>query len=273
MSGRKPIRPVAMVAARVAAQVAAMLTALLIGATTGAAGLSCGAEASPSAADSRAPGAGDGADAGADADGDANADTGAVARDAAATAPDDAPLVVFLGDSLTAGYGLAEDQGFPAVIERTLRDEGRPIRIVNAGKSGDTSAGGLGQLAWLLQRAPDVLVVALGGNDGLRGLPPARTRENLTQIVTTAREQGVEVLLLGLRMPPNYGPDYTEEFERLYAEVAEALDVPLVPFMLEGVAGDPELNLPDGIHPTAEGQRIVAANVLPALRELLEARP
>ena len=186
---------------------------------------------------------------------------------------DGGPLVVFLGDSLTAGYGLAPDRAFPAVIERLLRDEGLPVRVVNAGVSGDTSAGGRARLPWLLKQRPDVLVVALGGNDGLRGLPPSSTRENLERIVENAQAEGVSVLLLGLRMPPNFGPDFTAEFERLYGEVADEHDVPLVPFMLEGVAGDPELNQGDGIHPTAEGQRRVAENVLPALRELLEARP
>ncbi|HZL99659.1 MAG TPA: GDSL-type esterase/lipase family protein, partial [Planctomycetota bacterium] len=178
-----------------------------------------------------------------------------------------------LGDSLTAGYGLAPERAYPAVLGRLLRDEGRPIRVVNAGVSGDTSAGGLTRLPWLLEQQPDALVVALGGNDGLRGLSPAGTRENLERIVETAKAQGVPVLLLGLRMPPNFGPDYTEEFEGLYARVAEELDVPLVPFMLEGVAGDPGLNQGDGIHPNAEGQARVAAHVLPSLRELLEARP
>jgi acyl-CoA thioesterase-1 len=189
----------------------------------------------------------------------------------ASAAGETGPLVVFLGDSLTAGYGLPEDSAFPEVIGRTLRAEGQPIRVVNAGTSGDTSAGGLSRLPWLLKQQPDVLVVGLGGNDGLRGLPPASTRDNLERIVEAAQAQGALVLLLGLRMPPNYGPDYTAEFERLYADVADELDVPLVPFMLEGVAGDPGLNQGDGIHPTAKGQEIVAGNVLPALRPLLEA--
>jgi acyl-CoA thioesterase-1 len=189
---------------------------------------------------------------------------------AADPADTDAPLVVFLGDSLTAGYGLPGDSAYPAVIARTLRDEGRPIRIVNAGSSGDTSAGGLSRLPWLLKQKPDVLVVALGGNDGLRGVPPATTRENLARIIQAAQAEGAEVLLLGLKMPPNYGPDFTEPFQRLYPELADELHVALVPFMLEGVAGHPELNQGDGIHPTGEGQRIVAENVLPALRALVE---
>ena len=118
-----------------------------------------------------------------------------------------------------------------------------------------------------------MLVVALGGNDGLRGLPTESIRKNLKAIVEAAREQGAQVLLLGLKMPPNYGPEYTESFERIYPDVADELDVPLVPFMLAGVAGDPELNQGDGIHPTADGQALVAGNVLPALRELLGKSP
>jgi len=189
---------------------------------------------------------------------------------AADPADKDAPLVVFLGDSLTAGYGLPGDSAYPAVIARTLRDEGRPIRIVNAGSSGDTSAGGLSRLPWLLKQKPDILVVALGGNDGLRGVPPATTRENLARIIQAAQAEGAAILLLGLKMPPNYGPDFTEAFQRLYPELADELHVALVPFMLEGVAGHPDLNQGDGIHPTSEGQRIIAENVLPALRALVE---
>ena len=182
----------------------------------------------------------------------------------------DAPLVVFLGDSLTAGNGLPGDSAYPAVVARTLRDEGRPIRIVNAGSSGDTSAGGLSRLPWLLKQKPDVLVVALGGNDGLRGVPPATTRENLGRIIRVAQAEGAAVLLLGLRMPPNYGPEFTEAFQRLYPELADELDVAFVPYMLEGVGGRPEMNQGDGIHPTGEGQRIIAENVLPALRALVD---
>jgi acyl-CoA thioesterase-1 len=180
------------------------------------------------------------------------------------------PLVVCLGDSLTAGYGLAADQAWPALVESTLRAEGRRLRVLNAGVSGDTTAGGLSRLRWLLKQDPDLLVVALGGNDGLRGLPVESTRANLAGIIDGAREAGVEVLLLGMRMPPNLGPDYTRDFERVYTELADELDVRLVPFLLEGVAGRADLNQPDGIHPTAEGQRILAKNVLPALRELLD---
>lgn len=186
-------------------------------------------------------------------------------------ASDDAPLVVFLGDSLTAGYGLDELQAFPALVGETLTAEGLPIRVVNAGVSGDTTAGGLTRLSWVLRQKPDVLVVGLGGNDGLRGLDLEMSEGNLRQIIEKGREAGAKVLLLGMLIPPNYGPDYTQQFAAVYQELAAELGVALVPFLLEGVGGVPELNQADGIHPTAEGQRLVAGNVVPYLRSLLGA--
>lgn len=181
------------------------------------------------------------------------------------------PLVVFLGDSLTAGLGLGESQAFPARVAAQLAAEGTPIRVVNAGVSGDTSAGGLRRLDWLLRQQPDVLVVALGANDGLRGQDPEAMMANLRAIVTQARAAGARVLLTGMLMPPNYGADYVEGFSDVYPALARELDVALVPFLLDGVAGDPALNQADGIHPTAEGQARLAENVLPYLRPLLDA--
>ena len=179
------------------------------------------------------------------------------------------PLVVFLGDSLTAGLGLAEEEAFPARVAARAAAAGRPIRVVNAGVSGDTSAGGLARLDWLLRQRPDLLVVELGANDGLRGLPVEMTAANLRAIVTRAREAGVRVLLVGIQVPPNYGPDYARRFAAIFPELAGELEVPLLPFLLEGVAGVPELNLPDGIHPTAEGHERLAENVMPHLDALL----
>jgi acyl-CoA thioesterase-1 len=189
---------------------------------------------------------------------------------APATVPDDGPLVVFLGDSLTAGFGLAEDEAFPSVVARRLLDDGVNIRVVNAGVSGDTTAGGLRRIGWVLRQEPAIVVVGLGGNDALRGQPLEETEANLRQIVATARGAGAALLLLGMRIPTNYGPDYAEGFADLYPRIADDLDVPLVPFLLEGVGGIPALNLPDGIHPNADGHRKVAANVIPALRRLVE---
>jgi acyl-CoA thioesterase-1 len=181
------------------------------------------------------------------------------------------PLVVFLGDSLTAGLGLPEDQAYPAVLDRRLDAEGTPVRVLNAGVSGDTTAGGLARLDWLLKQKPDVLVVGLGGNDGLRGLDLDATEKNLRAIVRRAKDSGARVLLLGMRIPPNYGPEYTERFEEMYPKIAKDLDVLLVPFLLEGVGGMADLNQADGIHPTAKGQEMVAATVAPYLKEIIEA--
>jgi acyl-CoA thioesterase-1 len=182
--------------------------------------------------------------------------------------------IVFLGDSLTAGLGLDENEAYPAVIERELRKEGLSFEVINAGVSGDTSAGGLSRLDWLLGQRPDVVVIALGANDGLRALPVEETEKNLREIVRRSREAGAQVLLLGMRIPPNYGPDYAGRFEAMYPRIAADLGVPLVPFLLENVGGVQSLNQEDGIHPTAEGQEILAGNVLPYLEKTLsEARP
>jgi acyl-CoA thioesterase-1 len=185
------------------------------------------------------------------------------------TATHRCPLVVFLGDSLTAGYGLGEDQAYPALVQGALEERNIRIRIVNAGVSGDTTAGGVSRLDWLLRQEPDVVVVGLGANDGLRGLPLEMSERNLREIVTRSLGAGAGVLLVGMKLPPNYGPEYTSGFEAIYPKLAEELDVPLMPFLLEGVAADPNLNLPDGIHPNAQGQRRIARNVLLHLEPLL----
>jgi acyl-CoA thioesterase I len=179
------------------------------------------------------------------------------------------PLVVFLGDSLTAGLGVAEEQAFPALVRERLVEEGVPVRVVNAGVSGDTSAGGVRRLEWVLRQKPDVVVVGLGANDGLRGVSLASTEANLEDIVRRGKEGGARVVLLGMKIPPNYGPEYGAGFEAIYPRVARKLEVPLVPFLLEGVGGEADLNLGDGIHPNAEGHRRVAENVLPLVREAL----
>ena len=178
--------------------------------------------------------------------------------------------IVALGDSLTAGYDLPAKDSFPAQLERALKARGVAVEVANAGVSGDTSAGGLARLDWLLSLHPDILVVALGANDGLRGQPVASIEANLREIVRRARAAGSRVVLAGMKMPPNYGPDYTREFQALYERLARELQLPFVPFLLEGVAADPKLNQADGIHPTAEGQRIVARLVADALQPLLQ---
>jgi acyl-CoA thioesterase-1 len=190
---------------------------------------------------------------------------------AAARPAAEGPVVVFLGDSLTAGYGLGEEMAFPALVGQHLSAEGVDVRIVNAGVSGDTTAGGLARLDWLLGLEPVLVVVGLGANDGLRGLDLTATERNLAQIVRRCGAAGAAVLLLGMRMPPNYGP-YGVEFAAIYPRLANEIAVDLVPFLLEGVGGDPALNLRDGIHPNEEGQRRLAATVLPAVRTLLARR-
>ena len=179
------------------------------------------------------------------------------------------PLIVALGDSLTAGLGVGVDEAYPALLEARLRREGFHYRVVNAGVSGDTSAGGVRRIDWVLRLSPAIVIVALGANDGLRGQPPEALRDNLTRIVERARGGGAQVLLAGMRVPPNYGDQYARAFTAVFPTVAEATGVPLAPFLLEGVAGDARLNQPDGIHPNAEGQRRIADRLWPYLKPLL----
>jgi len=187
------------------------------------------------------------------------------------TVPADAPLVLFLGDSLSAGLHLEERASFPHVLQRALVAEGRPFRLVNAGVSGDTTAGGLARLDWLLKQAPDVLVIELGGNDGLRGQPVAAVEERMRALVTRGQAAGARVLLLGVQLPPSLGREYVAEFEALYPRLAAELGCAFVPHFLAGVGGVAGMMLDDGLHPTPEGHARIAATVAPALRALLEA--
>ena len=182
-----------------------------------------------------------------------------------ATQPVDSVRVVFLGDSLSAGYGLAEADAFPAVVQALLRDAGTSIEVVNAGVSGDTSAGGLARVDWVLGQKVDVLVVELGGNDALRGQPLENTESNLRQIVRRGRESGALVLLLGMDIPTNYGPDYGTAFAEMYVRMAGEEGVTLVPGFVREVGADPALLQPDGLHPTAEGHRRLADTLVPFL--------
>jgi acyl-CoA thioesterase-1 len=179
------------------------------------------------------------------------------------------PRIVVLGDSLTAGLGLRPGEAYPAILEQQLQDRGHGFDVVNAGVSGDTSAGGLRRLDWALEGDVRILVVALGANDGLRGVPVEEMKRNLGRIIEGARRRGVAVLLAGMEAPPNYGEEYRRRFRAVYPELATKHGATLVPFLLDGVAGDAGLNQPDGIHPTAKGQERVAENVWKALRPLL----
>jgi acyl-CoA thioesterase I len=194
----------------------------------------------------------------------------AVLLGAAAATANDACRIAVLGDSLATAYGLAVEAGFPAQLERRLRAEGYDCVVLDAGVGGDTTAGGLARLDWALADRPSHVIVELGGNDGLRALPPEQMEQNLDAIVSRLRNDGVAVLLAGMRAPPNLGRAYGEAFEAVFARVAQRHDVPLYPFFLEGVAGDPRLNQPDGIHPTADGIAIIVEGILPAVTAWLE---
>jgi acyl-CoA thioesterase-1 len=179
------------------------------------------------------------------------------------------PKVVILGDSLTAGLGLPADEAYPALLQDRIDSAGLGYQVVNAGVSGDTTAGGLRRLNWVLSPDARVLVVALGANDGLRGLPVSEMKRNLATIVSTARKQGIKVLLAGMEAPPNFGREYTVAFREAYEDVAREQDVALLPFLLDGVAGDTALNQGDGIHPNTEGARRIADLMWRALEPML----
>ncbi|MGE5476925.1 MAG: arylesterase [Bacteroidales bacterium] len=179
--------------------------------------------------------------------------------------------ILALGDSLTAGYGVAADAAFPVQLERALRAEGYDVTVLNAGVSGDTTAGGRARLDWALADKPQVAIVELGANDGLRGLDPKLTEQNLDAILTRLRADGVRVLLTGMRAPPNYGPDYAQSFAALFPRLAERHKVAFYPFFLDGVARDPRLNQPDGLHPTRDGVAEIVRRILPSVRAVVGA--
>lgn len=181
-------------------------------------------------------------------------------------------IVLFLGDSITAGYGIDPSQAYPALIQEKINTLGWNVKVVNAGQSGDTSAGGLSRLDWLLQNPIDVLVLELGGNDGLRGLPVEMTEKNLQAIIdrVKARYPNVRIIVAGMKIPPNMGQRYARQFEEIFLRLAKENHAALIPFVLEGVGGVRELNLPDGIHPTAKGHQVVAANVWKILEPVLK---
>ena len=179
------------------------------------------------------------------------------------------PRVVALGDSLTAGLGLPPEQSWPSLVQEKIDQAGLTAEVVNAGVSGDTSAGGVRRLDWALDGDVKVLVLELGANDGLRGLPVDQLRENLSQMIAAAKARGIVVLLLGMEAPPNFGPQYTREFRQVYTDLAAEHEVAFIPFMLEGVAGNAALNQSDGIHPNEDGTRRVADLIWQSLQPLL----
>jgi len=179
-------------------------------------------------------------------------------------------VIVAFGDSLTAGLGVPAEQAYPAQLAARLQAEGYPYRVINAGVSGDTTAGGLRRVDWALRLHPEVVIVELGVNDAMRGQDLGSVRANLDQLVARFQSAGTRVLVAGMILPPNYGGRYGAEFQRMYKDVAKNRGAPLMPFFLDGVGGDPRLNQADGIHPTAEGYRIIVGHLLPYLRPLLK---
>ena len=184
-------------------------------------------------------------------------------------------VILFFGNSLTAGYGLDTEEAFPALIQKRLDSLELNYTAINSGLSGETTSGGLNRLGWVLNQKVDIFFLELGANDGLRGVPLKETRENLQAIIDLVREKNpsTQIVLAGMQIPPNMGQAYTTEFRKIFPELAAANDVQWIPFLLEGVAGKRELNLEDGIHPTAEGQKIVMENVWDVLKTLLNQEP
>jgi acyl-CoA thioesterase-1 len=206
-----------------------------------------------------------------DGDGQVPAEAAAATRTPAEqTSVTRRPRIVFLGDSLTAGLGLPREQAVPALIQARLDAAGYQYEVVNAGVSGDTSAGGLSRLDWSLDGDVRVLVIELGANDGLRGNPVDGMKRNLDEIIRRAKQRGIRVLLTGMEAPPNFGHAYTTEFRSVFAELARRHDVAFMPFFLDGVAGIPSLNGPDGIHPNRDGARIIERSLWHSLEPLLE---
>lgn len=181
--------------------------------------------------------------------------------------------ILALGDSLTAGYGLPQGKGFAGQLEAALRGKGYAVNVINSGVSGDTSAGGLARLDWSLQDKPHLVIVELGANDALRGLPPEITRNNLDAIITRIKETQSKVLLAGIHAPRNLGPDYYNKFDRIYPELAEKHAIFFYPFFLQGIAGKAEFNLADGIHPNEQGVAVIVGNILPTVERALDSLP
>ena len=186
------------------------------------------------------------------------------------TASETLPTIVAFGDSLTAGYGLSDEQAYTTLLQRKLDEAGYRYRVVNAGVSGDTSAGGARRIDWALQSGNvKILILELGGNDGLRGLPVAEMKKNLEVVIQRAQSAGVTVLMAGMEAPPNFGAAYTQEFRQAFRDMAKEYKTPFIPFVLLGVGGNPKMNQPDGIHPNAEGEKVMTETIWRALEPLL----
>lgn len=178
--------------------------------------------------------------------------------------------LVIVGDSLTEGYGVTRDKAYPALLEQKLNSgSSKKWKVINAGISGSTSASGLSRLKWQLKSKPDVILIALGANDGLRGTKPEVTEKNLSEMIEAVQKEKIPVILAGMQMPPNYGPGFTKKYAEIFPDLAKKYKIHLVPFMLEGVAGDPKLNLADGIHPNEKGYEIIAETFYKSIKGIL----
>ena len=201
------------------------------------------------------------------------------ARKTVSTAPTNNTFkILILGDSLTEGFGILEKEAYPNLLEGKLNQElspqtGSAYQVINGGITGATSSGGVSRIDWFLQAKPDFLILALGGNDGLRGVPVSETKENLSKILDSADKNQIPALLAGMKIPPNYGLTYTSEFAQMYQDLAEHHDIPSIPFLLEGVGGNPKFNLPDRIHPNPAGHEIIAETVYQSLARQLKTIP
>jgi acyl-CoA thioesterase-1 len=184
---------------------------------------------------------------------------------------DEPKTILFYGDSITAGYGLGTELAFPKLIEEKLKEAGYEVEVINGGLSGETTAGGLTRIDWMLNRSYDIFILELGGNDGLRGLPIEETRNNLNKIIerVKAKNSQTKIVVAGMMVPPNMGPDYADQFRGVFEEVADKHGALLIPFLLKDVGGIERLNQPDGIHPNVEGHQIIADNVYPIIKNLL----
>jgi acyl-CoA thioesterase-1 len=183
--------------------------------------------------------------------------------------------ILILGDSLTEGYGVNENESYPFLLQKKLNENltpktGIPYKVINGGISGSTTSGGVSRINWLLKSNPDFLIVALGGNDGLRGVPVDKIRENLIEILSAAKQHKIPVMLAGMKIPPNYGPAYSKSFSKLYETISNEFKIPLIPFLLQGVGGNPKMNLPDRIHPNPEGHKLICQTVYQSLQNILE---
>ncbi len=180
-------------------------------------------------------------------------------------------VILFYGDSLTAGYGLSTEEAFPNLVEKKLKEKGNLVKVINAGLSGETSAGGLSRLNWVLRQPIDIFVLELGANDGLRGLPLDQTESNLQKIIDKVKikNPNVKIVIAGMMVPPNMGSDYSNQFKKIFPTLAKKNNVSLIPFLLKDVGGIEDLNIADGIHPNAEGHKIVATTVMKVIEPLL----